>query len=139
MEQATQQIAQKPPFPIKTKIAAWWMIVFSIILTIIFLLFLITPIGMVLFLLFIRSWDPKLSFLLIYILITFLLLFTGLSLLKRKKWVWVFSVFLLSIICYFCIKILLPIDFLFLLFLIWNLVLLFFLLLDRKNFWKIAS
>jgi len=139
MEQVSQEINQKPPFPIKTKIAAWWMIVFSIILTIIFLLFLITPIGMVLFLLFIRSWDPKLSFLLIYILITFLLLFTGLSLLKRKKWVWVFSVFLLSIICYFCIKILLPIDFLFLLFLIWNLVLLFFLLLDRKNFWKIAS
>ena len=31
MEQTTQQISQKPPFPIKTKIAAWWMLVSSII------------------------------------------------------------------------------------------------------------
>ena len=78
MEQTTQQTIQKPPLPIKTKIAAWW--VFGI--------------GIIQLLVPFRQFS-------LYVIPTifagFLLIGLGFSILKRKKLGWFFTVSILSI------------------------------------------
>jgi len=167
-----EQIVQKPPLPIKTKIAAWWMIVIGgIIITL--SLFIATKEppsyseASALFVMFITLLPAGLMFFL-----------PSLSLLKRKKWGWWLSIVILSLTL-FSISAGLLIDFIFeyrppafldllrfisaMFLLPWMIVipeklvlspianlLLYFgfliyiiplilLLLDRKNFWKIAT
>jgi hypothetical protein len=162
MEQNNQQIIQKPPFPIKTKIAAWWIIVISG--AIIYLGFFLVhyfggdPAGTMMAFLF------CIYFCLIGLLIFFL---PGIFLLKRKKlgWYWAIIALLIVIASFIYDKsmfnipnpsnspyslneiIFSPFYFterfigdVFSLFIIFISCLPFFLLLlDRKNFWKIAS
>ena len=157
-----EQIVQKPPFPIKTKIAAWWMIISGILG-----FFSIQGAGSPIFeppfglgwaryiillppLLFEDfSSIPAISmfvyFLIIYFLIGAFLVFP-IFLFKRKKWAWWVNVINLTLSS-------ISLFFLFFYFssfhkfwtkytfysLFHPLFLLILLLLDRKNFWKIAS
>jgi len=152
MEQTTQQTIQKPPLPIKTKIAAWW--VFGI--------------GIIQLLVPFRQFS-------LYVIPTifagFLLIGLGFSILKRKKLGWLFTVSILSIILIylffffffpglainkfftflslvtFPVFLFIPPSFiltfppliLFLLDFILTFPPLILFLLDRKNFWKIAA
>jgi len=152
MEQTTQQTIQKPPLPIKTKIAAWW--VFGI--------------GIIQLLVPFRQFS-------LYVIPTifagFLLIGLGFSILKRKKLGWFFTVSILSIsliylffffffpdlailkffiflsLVTFPVLLFIPSSsiltfpplILFLLDFILTFPPLILLLLDRKNFWKIAS
>ena len=152
MEQTTQQTIQKPPLPIKTKIAAWW--VFGI--------------GIIQLLVPFRQFS-------LYVIPTifagFLLIGLGFSILKRKKLGWLFTVSILSIILIylffffffpglainkfftflslvtFPVFLFIPPSFiltfppliLFLLDFILTCPPLILFLLDRKNFWKIAA
>jgi len=177
MEQTTQQTIQKPPLPIKTKIAAWWMVILGGIAIVLFLIVL----GLLLQLLFHPPQMPEFGAGLLVLIVFYflfcalLLLFPGiflflpaLFLLKRKRWAWKFAVIslLIGMVILACFlfgsyiketshyresfksgeiiaerKIpLIPIPpFLkitpFIIFLIPFLL----LLLDRKNFWKIAT
>ena len=154
MEQTTQQTIQKPPLPIKTKIAAWWMIVSGIIW--IYMLFARhgpTPFG--------TSWvlsvfagisiftgklpiSSSICFF-VFILITLIciigtLFVAPVFLFKRKKWAWWLSIvgFFLSLI--FILFLHYPFGSLKELIVPFHpLILFILLLLDRKNFWKIAS
>jgi peptidoglycan/LPS O-acetylase OafA/YrhL len=140
MEQTTQQTIQKPPLPIKTKVGAWWMIVIGgvIILFGLFLLLLANAqkgygasgVG------FTFGISGCLLGLLIGIL-------PGCSLLQRKKRGWWWSIILLFIgigVFGYMIIIYEPELTGYLLFLILILLPPFvLLLLDRKNFWKIAT
>jgi len=108
MEQPNQQISQKPPLPIKTKIAAWWMIVMGVTFLIISLLVLIFFVVSILSQLAILSLGPIfiLTFFIqrlilacfLFLLGIFFYLKPGLSLLKNKKEVWKPTVIKLSLL-----------------------------------------
>lgn len=88
MEQAPQQINQKPPLPTKTKIAAWWMIIIGIIL----FAWSIYILGMVL-------WFRGIDILAILALISSLILcLLGFNILKTKKWAWWVAIILLPLV-----------------------------------------
>jgi ABC-type xylose transport system permease subunit len=128
MEQTTQQIIPKPTFPILTRIAAWWLMTIGAVVGIISLgglsLFIPVPIDL--------SQTSKIC--------GFLSFVSGYTILGRKKWAWWLSVIILSLESIFIIRIgfmdglggaffyspifILP---------------LILLLLDRENFFKIAS
>jgi len=127
---------EKPPLPIKTKIAAWWMIITGGVGVCFFIRVLAEP-G-------IFGGEPFGEFFQFLLLIIFgpifivwggLFLSGGIFLLKRKRRCgWWLSVIVLSLTVLILIV-------------LWKLVLppliliipLILLLLDRKNFWKIAS
>jgi len=139
MEQTTQQNIQKPSLPIKTKIAAWWMIIIAVIL--IFAGFFT--------LVFLKTFS------LLWILSLGGVSFTegGFFLLRNRKFGWHFSVILCSLMIlliffliyyskqvtgrenYFNLRYHYGEVIELLIFFI-PLILLF---LDRKNFFKIAS
>ncbi|PIR05968.1 MAG: hypothetical protein COZ30_00820 [Candidatus Nealsonbacteria bacterium CG_4_10_14_3_um_filter_36_16] len=136
------------PLPIKTKIAVWWIIIVSVIGAIFFVILHMTtdytmgPGFIIMFFLFI-----------IILLPSFFLLISGLLLLKRKKWAWWFTIVIFSIqiaeliyIVFRQIANFINTPFPFTIFdIVFDLPILIFLpslillLLDRKNFFKIAS
>ena len=134
MEQKNQQETQKPSFPIKTKIAAWWMIIVGIIGIIAF--FVLFEINRVMF----ATSECKVGYGLIVVptLPAFPLFLSGVFLLAKRKWTWwVSAIFLsvglaVSILLIFVSLIFSPIILIVLLPLI-------LFLFDRKNFWKIAT
>lgn len=165
MKQEDQQITQKPALPIKTKIAAWkiaawWMIItsglfmFIALRTAIFAYFELFPAASstsdglgALF-----GLGIAIGFMLMALFLFFLFLiffFIGIFILKRKRLAWWISIILLPIIILISIS---PFGFpaisfimnifgnfgltIFLIFYFFPLSL---LLLDRKNFWKIAT
>jgi len=124
--------------PIKTKIAAWWMIVFGGIQILLFFYRGLLGLGSI----------PTIEYV-TGIFGVFLLIYPGFLMLKRKKVGWLFSIIVLSIVLiyflffpalqlnrYFWFFFLIPIPFLAFLFSFPPFIL---LLLDRKNFWKIAT
>jgi hypothetical protein len=165
MEQTNQQITQKLTLPIKTKIAAWWMIIIGglgAIACIIVVNFLLS-----------QSCTAGVELPIILFLPSALGFLFGLFLLKIKKWAWVCSVVLFSLIIFlflfiqinnfasaidncrkrygpelqtkFCSIKSYLIDEWFK-FLYWDVIFCaiflippILLLLDRKNFWKIAK
>jgi len=170
MEQNNQQVSQKPPLPIKTKIAAWIMIIFGILTILgslysLLLLFIYTEgvsygvrtwvsDAFLSFFDFLSKLFPILSYSItwsflriilffIYALVFFILV--PISILKRRKMAQKFAIIgillsLPSLFYGFYAKYyrnnIPPIslgDFLY------PSILLILLLLDRKNFWKIAS
>jgi len=164
MEQTTQQINQKPTLPIKTKVAAWWMILLGG-LTIIEGFIFIFPGGL--------TGDITDIFIFIFIISIFLFfMIPSFFLLRRKRIAWWLYIIIISInliFALFCLiktrsffdfgtlslgrfPILLPLylltskrtffelygyvnGFEFILYTIPFIL----LLLDRKNFWKIAT
>ena len=149
MEQATQQINQKPSFPIKTKIAAWWMMVLGVIGMIVGVGSTVGP------LIFLSTFFIKLEVSFSEILKTFLSseaiyyfifaflasllsFISGLYLLKRKKQSWWWAI--IAIFIGLIVSILSEEEIYMatenILVLIIPLVL---LISDRKNFFKIAS
>ena len=146
MEQTTQQTIQKPSLPIKTKIAAWWMIGFGILAFIFFIrLFSPTPRpefgGGIADIVMIIIFGPALVVSGIVFLIGGALLFA-----KTKLGWWLSIVSLLITILIFhliynpftSIETFIEEPFLFLISIIF-LAPFILLLLDRKNFWKIAT
>ena len=128
MKQTTQQVIQKPNLPIKTKIAAWWLIIIGVI----GLIFSVWNILSYLLIFFRESWGQEsgraligsLSFGVIVLLSLFFLL-PGIFLLRKKRWAWWIIIVLLifpSIYMWY-----------------FTLVPIVLFLLDRKNFFKIAS
>ena len=147
MEQITQENIQKPAFPIKTKIAAWWMIILGIVYSSYQFLgaysahkilkeygeFMISPLSVVIY--------PVIFGILFSSLI-------GIFLLKRKKTAWNFAIITFSItFIETFLGLLLAIiqnklgslDKLLTLFLLSTLIPTIFLIIDRKNFWKVAT
>lgn len=140
---------EKIILPTKTKIAAWWMIVIGGISMVIFLGGLILllqalmstggfSIGTAYFLEFLFS-----IFILSPLGIFFLFL-PGFFLLKRRGWVWRFAITLLSIgtlinAIMISIKPLNIHIYIFVIFFAILLIPFILLIIDRKNFWKIAS
>ena len=106
MEQTAQQITQKPSLPIKTKIAAWWMMVNSIIgIIIVFLcgslgsLTGACEVGVCLFGEKGGCISSDILFLYSFIFLTFLMI-SSIFLLKKKKmgwWMVMISVLTISI------------------------------------------
>jgi hypothetical protein len=149
MEQTTQQISQKPPLPIETKIAAWWLIIIGGI----GLIFSVWNILSLLVIFFGESWGQEsgwaligtLSFGVIVLLSIFFLL-PGIFLLRKKRWAWWVSIIIYSGISLYLFSVFLSprfsltplnaIDFCYLLLFFIPFIL---LLLDRKNFFKVAS
>jgi hypothetical protein len=128
MEQETKQL----PFPVITKIVALWLIISPIILAIAFFFF---TFGLIFLWFFIT--DPlrfirEFPFLFCNTFIMVLLIFNGLFLLKRKKTAWWFIETILFIGILISIKSIFKILIIF----VPPFIL---LLLDRKNFFKIAS
>jgi len=137
---------EKISLPIKTKIAAWWMIVTGLVYLIINL---IMPIS--------ESPDRPplvLLFIPLFILLGLFFLWPAIFILKRKKWAWYVAVIILFMIMamfiyifpfqdYFAYKKVLEMtvkEFLFIVIMFLSPLISFILLfLDRKNFWKIAS
>ena len=116
---------EKVSLPIKTKIAAWWMILFGIFLT--FSLFSqIKEIGF--------EFLPLLSLFVLSVFISVFFLFKG------KKWGWWLSVILLPSSIFWPFSPFFPLGLLipFIMEII-NIFIVILLLLDRKNFWKIAT
>jgi len=121
---------EKVSLPIKTKIAAWWMII----------------IGGILIIFSLRTLDITYmlggSFyhnVLLFALGALLLLFPTFLLFSRRKLAWYWAIITLSILSLFYIYNIFtvePIDILIIFILAIPLIL---LLLDRKNFWKIAT
>jgi hypothetical protein len=144
MNQTNQKITQEPSLPIKTKIAAWWMVVIGgigIIFSLILLGWLIsireeTNINPVLVLIyFINVFPPS-----------FLYFLTGFLLhLKRKRWAWFFGITIIIVVIIFfniigfASGIAKKIGVKPIYFYIFLLMPFLLLLLDRKNFWKIAT
>ena len=131
MEQSNQQIIQKPSLPIKTKIAAWWMIIV-----------IGGPLILYFGLGFAQQEMPGASlFGIMLICFGIFFLYSSISLLKRKKWGWDTSVTLLYILIGLLIYAFYEHPQLaiepFILAVVFFLPLIL-LLLDRKNFWKIA-
>jgi hypothetical protein len=135
MEETTQQITQKPHIPIKTKIAAWWMIGLGIIV------FFSASSS---FLMGISQKCEELAglgclFGLIGISIGILFILPQILLLTiKEKWVWFFNFFILSLffILFSAVFFKNPS---FLIYWVLLFVPLLLLLLDRTNFWKIAK
>ena len=143
MEQDAQQVIQKSSLPIKTKIAAWWMsIIGGVLLLEFYRVWFEIPLFPPLFRYEVAGEVLGLSLLgSLFFLPGFFLLIT------RKKWAWWLAIIIISIflifIPYFIIGDLLlagyhpdlddltPLPFLLIPFIL--------LLLDRKNFWKIAT
>jgi uncharacterized protein YneF (UPF0154 family) len=141
---------EKVGLPIKTKVAAWIMILMGII----------GGIFVALLTYLLRSWhlgsnppseqEKRIEMLRTFLPYVLLLFLPGLFLLKRKKWAWWFTIFsaVLSDIIYFISspffnEVIYPIFYgyphrMMLLFIPLSIVLIL-LLLDRKNFFKIAS
>ena len=154
MEQSGQQIIQKPPLPIKTKIAAWWMItlgallmILSLLLAIIFYYF-ISPyapqsawVGFIFFMVFIIPILPILW------ILTLAFCLLGFFILKKKKIAWwiamislLIGIIPLGIIWTNSLLNRTHEAFIFISFILILLSLpLTLLLFDRKNFFKIAS
>ena len=150
MEQTNQQITQKPSLPIKTKIAAWITIISGIIgiINIIIYYKFLNILGLTwsfssidgIYLFSIRQANPIFT---IFLWILMLIYFIGtffiapVFLLRRKKWAWWFVIIglFLSLISIF--NLFYPYisgrD------LFYPIALFFLLLLDRKNFFKIAT
>jgi len=145
MEQTTQQTIQKPPLPTKTKIAAWWIIIIGGVVILDSLM--VSP-GVISFFSIIPLFVGLFLSIISYRLI-----------LRKKRADWVAIIIILSIILFYSFltpfipstskPIMFPL-FLFLLFwyfwyLGWFSILFLFafpfilLLLDRKNFWKVAK
>ena len=134
MEQTTQQISQKPPLPIKTKIAAWWIMTILIVLT---------------------TAAIVLHDLAIYVPLTIISFILCIFILERKKWAWwIITLVLIGInfvVTGFVIlnAIVTSFSYKFEFWLLNNggaflcclpiLIPLILFLLDRKNFFKIAS
>ena len=102
MEQANQEITQKPVLPIKTKIAAWWMTTIGIIFLIISLLALILFLLQVFFLGQAIIKGPFglyfMSVCLASLLGVIFYFNPGLALLRKKKWAWRSAVLKLSLL-----------------------------------------
>ena len=145
MEQTTQQNIQKPTLPIKTKIAAHLMRIAGVLFFVPIFIIMITG--------FPAGWYLTSRFVLVFIFLLisfFLFLFFPTFLLKKKKWGWWGSIGVLLLFLLFTVSSFVFRSFkygLFLIsgssvvilhsFLLWVFVLIL-LLLDRKNFWKIA-
>jgi hypothetical protein len=141
MEQTTQQETQKPVFPIKTKIAAWWMIVFGGI----FLLGFLWVVSLWLFYLFKISPQteflllppniPPTGFYLLWVKVTLPGIFTiflpGIFLLLKRRWTWKFAIVMLIISISY--------SFSFLYYFIISFPPFILLLLDRKNLLESAN
>jgi len=131
--------------PTKTKIAAWWMIIFGIMGII------GTTFGFIGYAIFGRgtagSGETALLALLPVFIVGLPLLILGILISKRKKWAWILTlaIFILLEFCMWALKGCCTVDFLgFQVSLPYNVFLLvlvpfILLLLDRKNFFKIAS
>jgi hypothetical protein len=132
--------------PTKTKIAAWWMILIGGYSECIIINNIITAFG--------TKTEPLVFFVAFVLVFLGVLCFIGgLFLFKRKKWAWWLSIFSLSLLLYLNLNNLItelrvlftmpPSDwngsFFLLLFPLILLIPFILLLLDRKNFWKIAS
>ena len=128
---------EKPPLPIKTKIAVWWLIVISgisctvaIVIVASFYFFARLPITGIFSLLLLSAlpWPILLFSFSISLLLT------------RKKGAWLYTIGItgISILSWFILGYCEPHPIIFGISLIW-LVPFILLLLDRKNFWKIAS
>lgn len=120
----------KVSLPTKIKIAAWWMIAFGIMIILLGIKEILEPSGIPLIGRFM---------VMLFVLLPFLLsIYGGTFLLKRRKWAYIFSVIVTIIIIIFSFFNLEE-------HLIWylsffsNIFILFLLLLDCKNFWKIAT
>jgi len=136
---------EKVGLPIKTKIAAWWMIGINII-------FSCLGLALVLLGIFLPPGTPEFRGYFLWIgigivigcLIVFLPFF---FVLKRKMWAWWFSIIILAFASFHFLYQLLSIFFVgfqrfHLVYIVVTIPLLFPLilfLLDRKNFWKIAT
>lgn len=136
MEQTNQQTIQKLSIPIKTKIAAWWMIAIGGFQLLLFLYRGIWGFGSI----------PATEYV-TGIFGIFFLIYPGFLILKRKKVGWLFAIIVISIILIYLLFLpalqlnrffwfLFLIPFSAFLFVIPPIIL---LLLDRKNFWKIAN
>ena len=125
MEQTTQQVTQKPPFPIKTKVIAWIMTVIGLLGIIAWMLTM-----------FKEKEDSILGFDVVrgfLIPVIFGFFFPGIWILRRKRVGWWLAIAYISFLAIVFIMLnlfpmILPLIILFIL-----------LLLDRKNFFKIAS
>jgi len=153
MEQTNQQIIQKSPLPIKTKIAAWWMMIIS---GFIIIRGLSWPLRMK------GTYIPPSNFyayifvLSVYLPVGLLVFFLpALFLFKRKKWGWYWAIITLFLgmgICtyifplyeylsyrkgeYYELELIIGSSLFIIIAFLPSLIL---LLLDRKNFWKIAT
>ena len=147
MEKNSQQITQKPILPTKTKIAAWWMVIFGLIF-----------LGYQVSILYpsYRLWkeygelgvNPLYAgaFPILFNALIFLL--PGIFLFKRRKMAWHFAAVILIFILMgglfmFGVSIFQE-GFYFLdkftaTFYLFVIILFILLILDRKNFWKIAT
>jgi len=152
MEQTIQQITQKPSLPIKTKIAAWWIIIIGGMESI----YLIWMISLsLLFFSFFRSGGinsgvqiglSAVGAALLIPSLFFLIPIPGFFLLMRKRWAWWVSIIIYGLISLYFFSRLFTLtifvvsmnvfDYYYLLSFLVPFILLF---LDRKNFFKIAS
>lgn len=127
---------------IKTKIAAWWMMLIGLFGGIGLLLSLMTMVAL-------AAAAPRGVDIFVILVISSLFLFpffSGIFLLKMKKWAWWFSVIILLIGVIFSQMVAWFFGFfplveptIYILFLIPFLIPLILLLLDRKNFFKVAK
>jgi hypothetical protein len=146
MEETTQQISQKQSLPIKTKIAAWWLMIIGGIASIVCLVFVMKTLEG-------TCWS-LLPFLMVLFLPSFLtFLFGFFIVIARKKWAWWLGITILfievlisGILISEVVKVNIingfPVDFKSVIFAISPFLFLtpfILLLLDRKNFFKIAS
>ena len=139
---------EKVLLPIKTKIAAWWMIIFlsifssfiNLTASIELLNFIFPPPAGCLFF--------ETSRLLIFVggmilaIVSFFAIFrSGIFLLKRKKIAWKLSIGIISLYLIISVFVVIEIlgSFIFFVIPVLYLIPLILLFLDRKNFWKIAS
>jgi len=142
-----EQIIQKPSLPIKTKIAAWWMLVVGVIGIAISIMIILWYLSVY----FGESWGPESGWALIPVfmgVIVFLpslfFLFSGIFLFKKKRGTWRFAIGMIIFLnissCMAILKYgvlggsLIPVVILSI-----TLFPFILLLLDRKNFWKIAT
>jgi len=129
MEQNNQQVTQKPVLPIKTKNAAWWIIIGNIISII-----WITLIGL--------FFESHISILFLTFSLPYVisLIVSSLLLSFKKKWLWWLTIICLIPLFSFSFIMLPAITFSLPSFLGVSTLIPFVLLLsDRKNFWKIAT
>lgn len=120
---------EKVSLPVKTKIAAWWMIGWGIT-------GIIFGLGTIIYRLLTIPPGEFLKIYHFYFLISFfalVYLFLGFYLLKNKKWAW-WGSFIITIISFILLlkRSALIINLI-------PLIPLILLLLDRKNFWKVAK
>jgi hypothetical protein len=152
MEQTTQQSIQKPSLPNKTKMAAWWIIIIGGIWSI----YLTWVIGLsLIFIPLIPSWGINsgvqigievMGAALLIPSLFFLIPIPGFFILMRKRWAWWVSIIIYGLISFYFFSRLFTVT-IFLVslnafdycYLLSFLVPFILLLLDRKNFFKIAS